>query len=111
MTAALSQDSAHEYVIFTAIIHLEPDAGRDHSSFFTSAAKRKLSSIGKDLVVILSSCRVVVTEYHRRVQGAYLKKQWESTLATLTVPIFERSGGGAKLLLRSSDPDSVTYGR
>ena len=72
---------ASEYVIYTAIIKQD----------------RNL-----DLITILTTERIIVTEYHRRPNSAYLKEQWVSPLANVQVPIFERSGGKATLLLRSS---------
>lgn len=55
---------ATEFVIYTAIIKQD----------------RNL-----DLVTILTTERVIVTEYHRRPNSAYLKEQWVSSLENLQV--------------------------
>eukprot|EP01038_Epipyxis_sp_PR26KG_P006870 gene6870-9407_t len=59
---------------------------------------------GLDVLAILSTKRLVITEYQRKSRGnAYLKPQWECDLKYLNPPIFERTvGSGATITFSSS---------
>jgi hypothetical protein len=71
-----------EFVVYTAVIHDSHHPGLDQ-------------------VVIVSTDRVVVTDYQRKHRGSFLDKKFEKILSELSTPIIERSGGGATLTLRT----------
>jgi hypothetical protein len=77
-----SDDStAAEYVIHTAIIHKRND------------------SLEYDIVAVVSSKRLLIFEHHRRGNGTYLKKKWETLLKQLATPTIETAEGDAALVL------------
>lgn len=79
-----------EFVIYTGII-------------------RKLP--GMDLVVVVSTARVIITEYHRKQKGAYLKIQWVALLKSMEPPEFQKSGGGCSLTLTAGKAHTRGKGR
>jgi hypothetical protein len=76
----LEQPSGVEFVVHTAMIQQE---------------------IGVDRLVILSTKRLVVTDYKRSTAGALLIKRWEAELDDLLDIELEKSGGKASLTIKA----------
>lgn len=86
--SARNKKAVKEYVVYTALV-------RQDASM--------------DLVAVLSTDRLVVTEYHHNKHGSFLRELWHSSLDQLQEPRFERSGGKATLLLRSLGASISTF--
>jgi hypothetical protein len=78
---AADDSTSAEYVIHTAIIHKRND------------------SLEYDIVAVVSSKRLLIFEHHRRGNGTYLKKKWETLLKQLATPTIETAEGDAALVL------------
>lgn len=73
-----------ESVIYTAIINRGP---------------------GYDLLVIVSTVRIVVAEYKREPGGSYVSINWQCRLKGLRSPMLERSGGGTVAIILRGEYD------
>lgn len=70
--------NSHEYVIYTAIIAQDSTL---------------------DLITVITTSRIIITEYYRRSNSYYLKEKFNVFLNDIDIPKFERYGGKATLKL------------
>jgi len=70
--------NSHEYVIYTAIIAQDSTL---------------------DLITVITTSRIIITEYYRRSNSYYLKEKFNAFLNDIDIPKFERYGGKATLKL------------
>ncbi len=71
----------------------------DENIIHTTILHKRTELSEFDLVVILTSKRIVVTEYHRKNFGTYIKKKWESTLKHLLPPEIKNAESGSAISL------------
>lgn len=74
----------HEFVVYTAILHKIP---------------------GSDIVVILSTDRVVVASYKRFSTISHIKIVWQCLMSSCRVPLLDSTGTSTILTLRAKTED------